>query len=89
MFVFFFLLLSIFLLTVRPCLVDDIWISFQTATRIARELSLSRQLAGFLDPASRQAWSLDDGDQAGILHNWKIQEDVIRAEEYSMKAMLG
>jgi hypothetical protein len=67
--------------------VDDIWVSLSTARDISAQLGVGEELSRLLDPATRTAWSLDDGDEGGMLHNWKIPQEYLAPSSYSADAM--
>lgn len=76
--------------------VDDIWLPLSTTRTIATSLCLIPEpdsgtkhgpLSALLDWSTRLAWSLDDGEEGGMLHNWKIPSEFVETGSYSSTAM--
>ncbi|GAA5986827.1 hypothetical protein JCM5350_005254 [Sporobolomyces pararoseus] len=67
----------------------DIWVSLRDAREIAKELGVSNQLSGLLEWETRKAYSVEDKEEGGITHNWKIASDRIPPQDYSTQQMLS
>ena len=72
----------------RVSVVDDLWVPLKLFATIAAQLGVGERLAPLLDRKTLHAWSLDDGEEGGILHNWKIPAQLISPNSYSTNAML-
>ncbi|KAL8290531.1 hypothetical protein RQP46_002789 [Phenoliferia psychrophenolica] len=68
---------------------NDIWVPLPEARRVAKELNVDDELAALLEWETRSAWSVEDKEEGGLVHNWKIQSDVIDPQRYSTEAMLS
>ena len=68
--------------------VDDLWVPLKLFANIAVQLGVVERLAPLLDRKTLHAWSLDDGEEGGILHNWKVPGQLISPSSYSTMAML-
>lgn len=69
--------------------VPDVWVDLRTARRVATELDLGVELSRFLDSRTVRAWSYDDGDEHGVVHNWKVPNECISPSGYTMEKMLS
>ncbi|SPO34756.1 uncharacterized protein PSFLO_00227 [Pseudozyma flocculosa] len=67
---------------------DDIWTPLPLAAQVARQLGLHHRLGALLDRRTRQAWSLDEGGEAGIVHNWRAPPADVDPASYSTEALL-
>ncbi|GAA5862633.1 hypothetical protein JCM1840_002618 [Sporobolomyces johnsonii] len=67
----------------------DLWVSLKVARDVARELGVLDELAGLLEWETRRAWSVEDKEESGIVHNWKIASDRIAPQDYSTQSMLS
>lgn len=67
---------------------DDIWVSFRLATHVAKELGVYPRLSALLDPRTKLAWSLDEGDR-GISHNWRVPAEFLDPATYSADTLLA
>ncbi|GAA5969044.1 hypothetical protein JCM3765_005277 [Sporobolomyces pararoseus] len=67
----------------------DIWVPLRDARDIAKELGVINQLAGLLEWETRKAYSVEDKEEGGITHNWKIASDRIAPQDYSTQQMLS
>ena len=74
--------------TVHISVVDDLWVPLKLFANIAAQLDVDERLAPLLDRKTLHAWSLDDGEEGGILHNWKIPAQLISPNSYSTNAIL-
>ncbi|GAA5940461.1 uncharacterized protein JCM15063_002333 [Sporobolomyces koalae] len=67
----------------------DIWVPLRKAREIALDLGVLEELAGLLELGTRKAWSVEDKEQGGMVHNWKIATDRIAPSDYSTQQMLS
>ncbi|KAM0751111.1 hypothetical protein T439DRAFT_347710 [Meredithblackwellia eburnea MCA 4105] len=67
----------------------DIWVTLEEARRVAEELQIIDLLAAFLEWDTRSAWSIEDKEEGGLIHNWKIGSDRIEPAKYSTESMLS
>ncbi|PRQ71877.1 hypothetical protein AAT19DRAFT_9992 [Rhodotorula toruloides] len=68
--------------------VPDIWVPLKTAREVADSLGRLDELAALLDWQTRRAWSVEDKEEGGLVHNWKISSDLIDPQDYSTASML-
>ncbi|GAA5950093.1 hypothetical protein JCM21900_004595 [Sporobolomyces salmonicolor] len=68
---------------------SDLWVSLKVAREVAKELGVLDELAGLLEWETRRAWSVEDKEESGIVHNWKIASDRIAPQDYSTQSMLS
>ncbi|GAA6040575.1 hypothetical protein NBRC10512_005323 [Rhodotorula toruloides] len=66
----------------------DIWVPLKTARDVANSLGRLDELAALLDWQTRRAWSVEDKEEGGLVHNWKISSDLIDPQDYSTASML-
>ncbi|PWN34099.1 uncharacterized protein FA14DRAFT_68528 [Meira miltonrushii] len=64
---------------------EGIWSPFNVAQRIAMELGLSQLLKTFF--SVKHAWSLDEGELNGVVHNWQPAKDQINPSKYSFESL--
>jgi hypothetical protein len=64
---------------------EGLWSPFNVAQRIAIELGLSQSLKIFF--SNKHAWSLDEGELNGIVHNWQPSKDQINPSKYSFESL--
>lgn len=64
---------------------EGIWSPFSIAQRIAMELGLSQLLKAFF--SVKHAWSLDEGELNGIVHNWQPSKDQLNPSKYSFESL--
>ncbi|TNY22421.1 hypothetical protein DMC30DRAFT_415089 [Rhodotorula diobovata] len=67
----------------------DLWVPLRTARRVAAELSVLDELAALLEWPTRGAYSVEDKEEGGLVHNWRIASDRIPSDEYSTARMLS
>ncbi|GAA5938514.1 hypothetical protein JCM3775_002150 [Rhodotorula graminis] len=67
----------------------DLWTPLKTARKIAADLGRLDELAALLEWETRGAYSCEDKEEGGIVHNWKIASDQIPPDEYSTASMLA
>lgn len=67
----------------------EIWVSLRVAREIAKDLGVFDLLSGLLEWETRKAWSVEDREQGGMVHNWKISSDRILPQDYSTQQMLS
>ncbi|GAA5976397.1 hypothetical protein JCM11641_006001 [Rhodosporidiobolus odoratus] len=67
----------------------DIWLPLARTREIAAELGRLDELAGLLEWDTRVAWSVEDKEEGGMVHNWKIPSTHIDPQEYSTALMLA
>ncbi|GAA5922682.1 hypothetical protein JCM1841_001103 [Sporobolomyces salmonicolor] len=68
---------------------SDLWVSLKVAREVAKELGVLDELAGLLEWETRRAWSVEDKEESGIVHNWKIASDRVAPQDYSTQSMLS
>ncbi|KAI5477326.1 hypothetical protein MNV49_006468 [Pseudohyphozyma bogoriensis] len=68
---------------------NDLWVPLKVAREVADALDVLDELAGLLEWESRGAYSVEDKEEGGVVHNWKISTDTIDPESYSTEAMLS
>ncbi|GAA6058356.1 hypothetical protein JCM3770_005852 [Rhodotorula araucariae] len=67
----------------------DLWVTLRVARKVAAELGVLDELAALLESETRGAYSVEDKEEGGLVHNWKIGSDRIPPDEYSTHAMLS
>ncbi|GAA5825458.1 hypothetical protein JCM11251_006994 [Rhodosporidiobolus azoricus] len=67
----------------------DVWTPLHLARKIAFSLDRHEELAALLEWETRAAWSVEDKEESGVVHNWKIGSDRINPQEYSTALMLS
>ncbi|GAA5893811.1 hypothetical protein JCM6882_003101 [Rhodosporidiobolus microsporus] len=67
----------------------DLWTPLHLARKIAFSLNRHEELAALLEWETRAAWSVEDKEEGGVVHNWKIGSDRINPQEYSTALMLS
>ncbi|GAA6014422.1 hypothetical protein JCM10207_005455 [Rhodosporidiobolus poonsookiae] len=67
----------------------DLWVPLALARQVAEELGRDDELAALLDWETRAAWSVEDKEVGGVVHNWKIGANSIDPQEYSTALMLS
>ncbi|GAA6037313.1 hypothetical protein JCM8097_008505 [Rhodosporidiobolus ruineniae] len=67
----------------------DIWVPLALARSVASHLDRLDELSGLLEWETRAAWSVQDKEEGGVVHNWKIGSDRVDPQEYSTALMLS
>ncbi|SGY26250.1 BQ5605_C018g08712 [Microbotryum silenes-dioicae] len=67
----------------------DIWVPLKLAASIANELHVADELSALLEWSTRKAFTVEDKEEGGIVHNWKISSDRIDPVHYSTSTMLS
>ncbi|GAA5999262.1 uncharacterized protein JCM10292_001711 [Rhodotorula paludigena] len=69
--------------------VFDLWVPLSIARDVADELDRLDELAALLEWETRQAYSVEDKEEGGLVHNWKIGADWLDPQDYSTASMLS
>ncbi|GAA5874558.1 hypothetical protein JCM8547_002191 [Rhodosporidiobolus lusitaniae] len=67
----------------------DLWVPLQVAREVAKELGRDGELSALLQWETRAAWSVEDKEEGGMVHNWKIPSPYIDPSKYSTALMLS
>ncbi|GAA5934899.1 hypothetical protein JCM10213_007891 [Rhodosporidiobolus nylandii] len=67
----------------------DLWLPLSPAREIAAELGRLDELDGLLEWDTRAAWSIEDREEGGVVHNWKIPSSHLDPQTYSTSLMLS
>ncbi|GJN92949.1 hypothetical protein Rhopal_005993-T1 [Rhodotorula paludigena] len=69
--------------------VFDLWVPLSIARDVADELDRLDELAALLEWETRQAYSVEDKEEGGLVHNWKIGANWLDPQDYSTASMLS
>ncbi|BGP41992.1 hypothetical protein JCM10449v2_005989 [Rhodotorula kratochvilovae] len=67
----------------------DLWVPLKVARKVAADLGVLDELAALLEWETRGAYSVEDKEEGGLVHNWKVGSDRITPDEYSTHALLS